>query len=128
MSGARTGLLEAIPPAARCRGLGGRRSDREEIEDAPAAAHVKRTARGSLDSAAFVLRRSMPGSDAARGGRVLMAFHWSGDACETQCRCMRGLQGGNMDALFRFTRPRGGACFWYRPMQPGGLHRPALGL
>jgi putative iron-dependent peroxidase len=39
--------------------IGRRKSDNEEIDDAPASAHVKRTAQESFDPEAFVLRRSI---------------------------------------------------------------------
>lgn len=39
--------------------IGRRKSDNAEIDDAPASAHVKRTAQESFDPEAFVLRRSI---------------------------------------------------------------------
>src|SRR5262245_44436137 len=40
--------------------VGRRRADNEELKDAPASAHVKRTAQESFSPTAFMLRRSMP--------------------------------------------------------------------
>jgi putative iron-dependent peroxidase len=46
--------------------VGRRRSDNEELDDAPESAHVKRTAQESFEPEAFVVRRSMPWWSVAR--------------------------------------------------------------
>jgi putative iron-dependent peroxidase len=109
--------------------IGRRRSDNEELGDAPMSAHVKRTAQESFDPDAFVLRRSMPWADGARSGLVFVAFGRSFDAFEAQLRRMAGEEDGITDALFRFTRPLTGAYFWCPPAGSGGrLDLRALGL
>ncbi|MGH8829515.1 MAG: Dyp-type peroxidase, partial [Polaromonas sp.] len=50
--------FEALSSAGQDRAIGRRRSDNEELEDAPASAHVKRTAQEDFSPQAFVLRRS----------------------------------------------------------------------
>jgi len=108
--------------------IGRRRSDNEEIEDAPESAHVKRTAQESFSPEAFVLRRSMPWTDGARAGLVFLAFGRSFDAFEAQLARMTGLDDGITDALFRFTRPVTGAYYWCPPVHGGKLDLRALGL
>jgi putative iron-dependent peroxidase len=108
--------------------IGRRRSDNEEIEDAPESAHVKRTAQESFSPEAFVLRRSMPWTDGARAGLVFLAFGRSFDAFEALLARMTGLDDGITDALFRFTRPVTGAYYWCPPVHGGKLDLRALGL
>lgn len=100
--------------------IGRRRSDNEELEDAPASAHVKRTAQESFEPEAFVVRRSMPWADGQRAGLVFVCFGHSLDAFEAQLRRMAGAEDGVTDALFRFTRPITGASFWCPPVTPSG--------
>jgi putative iron-dependent peroxidase len=109
--------------------FGRRREDNEEMDDAPASAHVKRTAQESFDPEAFVVRRSMPWADGARAGLVFVAFGHSFDAFEAQMRRMAGEEDGITDALFGFTHPLTGAYFWCPPVGPAGkLDLRALGL
>lgn len=122
------GRLEAMSPTEQDDAIGRRRSDNEELDDAPVSAHVKRTAQESFAPEAFVLRRSMPWADAQRAGLVFVAFGRSFDAFEAQWRRMTGGEDGITDALFRFTRPIGGAYFWCPPMRDGRLDLRALGL
>lgn len=105
--------------------IGRRRSDNEELEDAPESAHVKRTAQESFNPEAFIVRRSMAWSDGAEGGLMFVAFGHSLQAFSMQLRRMVGLDDGITDALFNFTRPLTGAYFWCPPLQ--GLS-PALPL
>ena len=108
--------------------IGRRKSDNEELGDAPPSAHVKRTAQESFDPEAFVLRRSMPWADGSAAGLVFVAFGKSFAAFEAQLRRMVGAEDGITDALFRFTRPVSGAYFWCPPMKEGRLDLSALGL
>jgi putative iron-dependent peroxidase len=101
--------------------IGRRLSDNEELDDAPASAHVKRTAQEDFDPEAFVLRRSMPWADAEREGLVFVAFGRSYDAFEAQLRRMVGQDDGVVDALFDFTRPLTGAFFRCPPLVNGQL-------
>jgi porphyrinogen peroxidase len=119
--------FDAMSPPQQDDAIGRRRSDNEELDDAPISAHVKRTAQESFDPEAFLLRRSMPWSDATRCGLMFVAFGRSFDAFEAQWRRMCGLEDGIVDALFRFTRPIGGAYFWCPPMHDGRLDLGALG-
>ncbi|KVM72283.1 peroxidase [Burkholderia ubonensis] len=108
--------------------IGRRRSDNEELDDAPEFAHVKRTAQESFEPEAFMLRRSAPWSDARRAGLYFVAFGHSFRAFDVQMRRMSGADDGIVDGLFRFTRPLTGAYFWCPPMKGGKLDLSALGL
>jgi putative iron-dependent peroxidase len=108
--------------------IGRRRSDNEELEDAPESAHVKRTAQEDFEPEAFVLRRSMPWADATQEGLVFVAFGRSLDAYEAQLTRMSGLEDGIVDALFRFSRPVTGGYFWCPPVKDGKLNLEAVGL
>ena len=108
--------------------IGRRRSDNEEIEEAPESAHVKRTAQESFDPEAFVLRRSMPWADATGEGLVFVAFGNSFDAFEALLNRMVGKEDGVTDALFTFTRPLTGNYFWCPPSKEGRLDLSAIGI
>ncbi len=108
--------------------IGRRRSDNEELEDAPPSAHVKRTAQEDFTPEAFVLRRSMPWADERGEGLMFTAFGHSLDAYEAQLRRMAGLDDGITDALFRVSRPVTGSYFWCPPMVAGRLDLRAVGL
>ena len=97
--------FETLARAERDNIIGRRLSDNEELDDAPASAHVKRTAQESFDPEAFLLRRSMPWGDAGGEGLMFVAFGKSFDAFEAQLARMTGQEDGITDALFRFTRP-----------------------
>lgn len=101
--------------------IGRRRSDNEELEDAPESAHVKRTAQESFSPEAFLVRRSMSWAEGAEGGLMFVAFGHSLQAFSIQLRRMAGLEDGISDALFKFTRPLTGAYFWCPPMHDGRL-------
>ncbi len=122
------GRFDAMSPLEQDHSVGRRRSDNEEIDDAPESAHVKRTAQESFDPEAFVVRRSMPWSEGSRCGLVFVAFGASFDAYEAQLKRMTGAEDGITDALFRFTRPLTGAYFWCPPLRDGKLDLAALGL
>ena len=106
--------------------FGRRKSDNEELDDAPDSAHVKRTAQESFDPEAFVVRRSMPWCDAADQGLVFVAFGHSFQAYEVLIKQMMGLNDGIVDSLFRFTRPISGSYYWCPPMKDGILDLSAL--
>lgn len=90
--------FEAMSSAEQDNSIGRRRSDNEELADAPVSAHVKRTAQESFEPEAFVLRR------------------------------MAGQEDGIIDALFRFSRPVTGAYFWCPPMREGRIDLARAGL
>ena len=120
--------FQSLPRDAQDNIIGRRKADNEEFDEAPASAHVKRTAQESFDPEAFILRRSMPWATAQNQGLVFVAFGRSVDACETLLRPMVGLDDGIVDGLFSFTRPLSGAYFWCPPVQDGRLDLRALGL
>lgn len=120
--------FNALSTREQDNSVGRRKSDNEELTDAPASAHVKRTAQETFSPQAFVLRRSMPWAEANRGGLVFVAFGKSLDAFEAQLRRMVGAEDGVVDALFQFTRPVTGAYFWCPPMRNGRLDLRAVGL
>ena len=99
--------------------FGRRRTDNEELDDAPDSAHVKRTAQESFSPEAFVLRRSMAWSAEAQGGLVFVSFGHSLQAFNAQLRRMVGLEDGITHALFTFTHPLTGAYFWCPPVKNG---------
>ena len=108
--------------------IGRRKSDNEELKDAPDTAHVKRTAQEDFDPEAFILRRSMPWADAAHEGLVFVAFGKSFDAFNALLKHMSGEDDGQVDALFSFTTPVTGSYFWCPPMRDGCLNLNQLGL
>jgi len=118
----------AMPGKEQDHTIGRRKSDNEEIGNAPESAHVKRTAQESFDPEAFVVRRSMPWADETRCGLVFTAFGASFDAYEALLRRMVGAEDGVTDALFRFTRPLTGAYFWCPPVKGKKLDLAVLGL
>ncbi|MCL2309264.1 MAG: Dyp-type peroxidase [Proteobacteria bacterium] len=120
--------FERLTPAARDDAIGRRLRDNEELKNAPASAHVKRTAQESFEPSAFVLRRSMPWARDAQAGLLFLAFGKSLDAFEVQLRRMAGLDDGIADAIFGFSKPVTGAYFWCPPMRDGKLDLSALGL
>ena len=108
--------------------FGRRKSDNEELADAPDSAHVKRTAQESFDPEAFIVRRSMPWCTAAEEGLMFVAFGHSFAAFETLLKNMMGINDGTKDGLFRFTRPVSGAYYWCPPMKNGKLDLTVLKL
>lgn len=106
--------------------VGRNRDSNEELDDAPASAHIKRTAQEDFEPPAFVVRRSMPWTQGADAGLVFLAFGKSLDAFEAQLRRMTGHDDGISDALFRFTRPLGGGYYWCPPMRDGSVDLAAL--
>jgi putative iron-dependent peroxidase len=118
--------FSALPQSEQDHIIGRRKSDNEEIEDAPQSAHVKRTEQESFTPHAFVLRRSMPFSGECGEGLMFVAFGKTLDAFEIQLRRMAGLEDGISDALFGFSRPVTGAYYWCPPVQSGRLALSAV--
>ncbi len=119
--------FETMGRAAQDALIGRRRDDNVEIADAPASAHVKRTAQESFAPAAFVLRRSMPWLAGQRCGLMFVAFGCSLNAFEAQMRRMVGLDDRIVDGLFAISRPLSGAHFWCPPVRDGRLDWRAVG-
>ncbi|MDO8251980.1 MAG: Dyp-type peroxidase [Rhodoferax sp.] len=120
--------FEAMATREQDNTVGRRRSDNEELEDAPPSAHVKRTAQESFEPEAFVLRRSMPWAQGRQAGLMFVAFGKSFDAFEVQMRRMAGQEDGITDALFRISKPVSGAFFWCPPLREGRLDLRLVGL
>ncbi len=120
--------FESMSAEEQDNSIGRRKSDNEELEDAPSSAHVKRTAQESFEPEAFILRRSTPWSEGNRAGLVFVAFGKSFDAFEVLLKRMVGLEDGIPDALFQFTRPINGSYFWCPPLKEGYLDLSALGI
>ena len=106
--------------------FGRRKSDNEELDDAPASAHVKRTAQESFEPEAFMVRRSMPWVEGEKAGLMFLCFGRSFAAFEVQMRRMAGLDDGIVDALYRFSRPVSGDYYWCPPMRDGVIDLSGL--
>lgn len=118
--------FKAMPQTEQDNIIGRRLEDNEELDDAPASAHVKRTAQESFEPEAFIVRRSMPWADERGAGLAFLAFGHSFDAFEVQLRRMSGLEDGVVDALYRFSRPLTGGYYWCPPINAQGLDLSAL--
>lgn len=119
---------DRLSPQARDHVMGRRLSDNEELDDAPASAHVKRTAQESFSPEAFLLRRSMPWAEDGQAGLMFLAFACDLRAFEVQMRRMAGLDDGVVDGLFGISRPVSGATFWCPPLRDHQLDWRAVGL
>jgi len=122
--------FNSMPSQMQDHIIGRRKSDNEELEDAPESAHVKRTAQEGFSPEAFLLRRSVPWADASGEGLQFVAFDRSFYSFEAQLESMLGLGDGIIDGLFQFSKPTTGAYFWCPPMKEdgSGLDLSALGL
>ncbi|MGD8591846.1 MAG: Dyp-type peroxidase [Gammaproteobacteria bacterium] len=121
-------IFEAMSSEQQDNTVGRRKSDNEELQNAPESAHVKRTAQESFSPEAFILRRSMPWVEDSDAGLNFVAFGKSFDAFEAQLNRMTGNEDGISDAMFVFTRPVTGYYFWCPPMKNGGLDFSTLGF
>ena len=119
-------VFSALPQTEQDHIIGRRKSDNQEIEDAPESAHVKRTEQESFTPEAIVLRRSMPFAQTYGEGLMFVAFGKTLDAFEVQLRRMAGLEDGIADALFRFSRPVNGAYYWCPPVRNNRLELESL--
>ncbi|MBF8745287.1 Dyp-type peroxidase [Pseudomonas putida] len=113
--------FKSLPQPEQDDIIGRRLSDNEELEDAPASAHVKRTAQESFSPEAFMVRRSVSWADTRGAGLAFVALGRSFDAFEIQLRRMSGLEDGVIDALYRFSRPLTGGYYWCPPMADNGI-------
>ena len=119
--GPRPGRFECRSAKERDEIIGRSAETNEELEDAPASAHVKRTAQESFTPPAFMLRRSMPWAGIEKEGLEFVAFVASLDRYTRMMRRMAGLEDGIVDALFSFSRPVTGGFYWCPPMSAGRL-------
>jgi len=121
----RFGKFEA---AARDAIIGRRFEDNEEIPDAVASAHVKRSAQESFDPPAFMVRRSMPWGTVSEHGLYFVAFVDELDKFERVLQRMAGLEDGVVDGLLSFTRAVSGGYYFCPPMKGKELDLRALGV
>lgn len=121
-------FFKSLPQKEQDHTIGRRLSDNEELDDAPASAHTKRTEQESFSPEAIVLRRSMPWADACSEGLNFVAFGRDFYAFEAQLARMAGAEDGITDALFNFSKPISGSYFWCPPMKNGILDLSAIGL
>lgn len=119
--------IEAESPSERDLIIGRRLSDNEEIDDAPASAHVQRAAQESFEPEAFMVRRSMPFVTEDEEGLLFVAYGSTPDRYEAVLRRMLGLEDGVVDALFRFSHPDSGGYYFCPPLRDGKLDLRALG-
>ncbi len=117
--------LNQMSVAEKDDAIGRHVADNEEF-DAPASAHVKRSAQEDFEPEAFMLRRSMPWVEGTEGGLVFVAFGHSFDAFEAVLKRMLGIDDEIVDALFKFTKPVTGAYYWCPPIKDGNLDLSAL--
>jgi putative iron-dependent peroxidase len=120
--------FRALAPAAQDEVVGRRRVSNEEIADAPASAHVKRSAQESFDPPAFMLRRSMPWGGVAEQGLYFVAFGESLDRFERMLSRMAGAEDGIVDALLAYSRALSGGYYWCPPLRDGHLDLSRLGV
>lgn len=119
----------ALCPEARDAIIGRRAADNEEIPDAVASAHVKRSAQEGFDPPAFMLRRSMPWGGVQEHGLYFVAFVESLDRFERVLRRMAGLDDGTVDGLLTVSRATSGGYYFCPPLADGdGVDLRALGL
>jgi putative iron-dependent peroxidase len=108
--------------------IGRRASDNEEIADAVATAHVKRSAQESFDPAAFMVRRSMPWGDLREHGLYFVAYVEALDRFERVLRRMAGLDDGEVDGLLGITRAISGGYYFCPPMAGESVDLRAVGM
>ena len=108
--------------------VGRAHEDNEELPDAPASAHVKRTAQEEFSPPSFMVRRSMPWGDLRRHGLQFVAFGADLDRFERVLRRMTGGDDGLADALLAFTRAETGGFYLCPPLAGGRLDLSLLSL
>ena len=116
MTALQPGVLAPVPAVARYLtfSLQPRANPRRSLAALAAAADGDGCVVGIGDSVLRALNRPL-------AGLVFVAFGRSLDAFEAQLRRMVGAEDGITDALFNFTRPVTGACFWCPPVKRGRL-------
>jgi len=108
--------------------IGRRRDTNEELADAPASSHVKRTAQESYDPPAFMWRRSMPWAGTNEQGLEFIAYMNSPGRFNRMMRRMVGLEDGIADGLFKFSRALTGGYYWCPPVTGNQLDLSHLGM
>lgn len=77
--------FKSLPQPEQDNIIGRRLSDNEELDDAPASAHVKRTAQESFEPEAFMVRRSVAWADSRGAGLAFVALGHSLEASKFNC-------------------------------------------
>lgn len=113
--------FNAFPKSRQDEIMGRERVSNDELPQAPASAHVRRSAQESYDPEAYILRRSMPWSRGEENGLEFIAFGRTLDPFERILRRMAGEDDGVVDALFTFSRPVRGGYYWCPPVKDGRL-------
>jgi len=119
--------VDRLTVAARAAAVGRDPETDVELADAPASAHVKRTAQESFESPAFIVRRSMPYGGIREHGLNFVAFGESLDRFERQLRRMAGRDDGVRDGILAFTRAVSGAYYFCPPLRQGRCDLSAFG-
>jgi porphyrinogen peroxidase len=123
------GKLEALDETARDHVIGRSMYDNDELDDAPASAHVKRTEQEAFHHPdGFMLRRSMPWGGVEEHGIYFVAFVESLDRYERSLRRMLGMDDRIVDQIFSFTRPVSGGYYWCPPLKDARLDLSYIGL
>jgi putative iron-dependent peroxidase len=120
--------FNSLSQSRRDNAIGRRMSDNEELEHAPRSAHVKRTAQEDFEPNGFMVRRSMSFAGERGKGLEFICYQAHLDTFERQMRHMAGLDDGIADALFLFSRPVTGGCYWCPPVRGGRPDLRILGL
>ena len=104
--------------------IGRDRASNEELEDAPASAHIKRTTQEDFTlsdgSEGFSWRRSMPWLAGDASGLHFVSFGKNFEAFELQLASMSGVsqaKDGITDAVLQMSQPLRTSYFWCPPMQ-----------
>jgi putative iron-dependent peroxidase len=120
--------FQGLEAAARDAVIGRRAETNEEIDDAVATAHVKRTAQESFEPPAFMVRRSMPWGGVREHGLYFVAYVEALDRFERVLRRMAGLEDGEVDALLGVTRATSGGYYFCPPMSGGSVDLRSVGM
>lgn len=118
----------SLSPQARDHVVGRSLDADEELADAPASAHVRRTEQESFSPSGLMYRRSMPWGDARRHGLQFIAFVNDIGKAERMLERMSGSHDGIADAILGHTQAETGAFYFVPPVADGTLLLPpALG-
>lgn len=96
----------------------------EELEDAPASAHVRRTEQEAYAPPAFIFRRSMPWGDGRRHGLQFIAFMNQLDKAERLLERMVGASDEIADAILGHSQAETGGYYYVPPAAAGQLVLP----
>ncbi|HEY6605289.1 MAG TPA: Dyp-type peroxidase [Gaiellaceae bacterium] len=100
---------ESLAVAEQERVMGRSKLDSVELEDKPADSHVAST---DQDQFGKVFRRNMPYGTVTDHGTMFVGFASEQKPLATMLESMAGTDGGDRDALTRYTRPLTGAYYF----------------